>query len=109
VFRSITEGPVANVGRGLLYAVGVYALVLLIRPATTGRTASVVTVAGCWIVEFAQLTPFPAEASQHSALSRLVLGSTFQPVDLASYLIGALLAWAVTAVTAVDQPCSRPL
>jgi hypothetical protein len=96
-FRACTEGTVAKAGGDILYAVGVYAFVLLLRPRTTGRVTAAIAVAVCWAVEFAQLTPFPAEASRHSTLSRLVLGSTFHPPDLAYYLIGVLLAAAVSA------------
>jgi hypothetical protein len=103
--RSLTESPVTKLGGDLLYAVAIYALVLLIRPLTPARAAAVVATALCWLVEFAQLTPFPAEASRHSALSRLVLGSTFHPSDLASYLIGVLLAWAAS-VGGNDLPWS---
>ncbi|HST81626.1 MAG TPA: DUF2809 domain-containing protein [Kineosporiaceae bacterium] len=97
-FPTVAAGPVANVGRDALYAVGIYALVLLICPQAGERAVAVVTAAICWGVEFAQLTGFPAEASRHSSLARVVLGSTFNPADLAFYLIGVLLATAVTAV-----------
>jgi hypothetical protein len=94
-FRAFTEGALAKAGGDILYAVGVYALVLLIRPGLSRTAAAAAASALCWSVEFAQLTPFPAEASRHSALGRLVLGSTFYPADLASYLVGVLLATAV--------------
>jgi hypothetical protein len=42
----------------------------------------------CWIVEFAQLTPWPAQLSAGSAAARLALGSTFNLPDLAWYAAG---------------------
>jgi hypothetical protein len=45
-------------------------------------------VAFCWLVEFAQLTPYPEELSDRSVLARLVLGSTFNPPDLFWYVVG---------------------
>ena len=102
--RAVSEGPVAKVGGDVLYAVAVYALVLLIRPRTSRRAAAGAVTLICWGVEFAQLTPFPAEASQHSAPARLLLGSTFYPADLAAYLIGVLLTTAVrTALLAAQS------
>jgi hypothetical protein len=97
-FARVTAGPVANVGRDALYAAGIYVFVLLVRPHTAERTVAVVAAAICWSLEFAQLTGFPAEASRHSPLAGLVLGSTFNPADLACYVIGVLLATTVTAV-----------
>ena len=97
VFRALTDGAVAKVGGDALYAVAVHLLVLLIRPATRPGTAAALTAGICWLVEFAQLTPFPAWASQRSIVARLVLGSTFQAADLAYYLIGVLLIWSLDA------------
>jgi hypothetical protein len=94
--RAVLDGPVAKAGGDILYAVGIYALVFLIRPRISARAAAAIAVAVCWAVEFAQLTPFPAAISRHSTLGRLALGSTFHPPDLMSYVIGVLLAWAVT-------------
>jgi hypothetical protein len=90
-FRALTHGCVAKVGGDVLYALGVLALVFLARPRIRVWTAAVVAGAVCAGVEFAQLTPFPAEISRHSTLGRLILGSTFHPADLASYLVGVLL------------------
>jgi hypothetical protein len=49
-------------------------------------------VAFCWLVEFAQLSPYPAELSDRSTLARLVLGSTFNPPDLFWYVAGVAVA-----------------
>lgn len=89
--RAVTDGSVAKVGGVALYGTMIYVTLVLLQPRLTPRSAATLAGIVCWTVEFAQLTPFPAAASSHSTLVRLALGSTFNPPDLASYLVGILL------------------
>jgi hypothetical protein len=90
-WRSFTGGEVAKFGGDVLYATMIYAIVVLVRPWAGAVICATVALLFCSAVEFAQLTPWPAAASRHSALARLALGSTFHWADLAAYLVGVLL------------------
>jgi hypothetical protein len=90
-WRSFTAGEVAKFGGDVLYATMIYAVVVLVRPWAGVVISATLALLFCAAVEFAQLTPWPAAASRHSALARLALGSTFHWSDLAAYLVGVLL------------------
>jgi hypothetical protein len=92
--RAVFDGAFAKYAGDALYAALVYALVLIALPHLKTRWVAAVAVAFCWLVEFAQLTPYPADLSARSGLARLVLGSTFNPPDLFWYVVGV----AATAV-----------
>ena len=65
----------------------------------TPLKAAASALAVSWGVEFLQLGEMTAELSQRSAVTRLVLGSTFNPPDLFWYAVGAAAGWLVhTAV-----------
>jgi hypothetical protein len=102
----ITGGGLVNGAAGLaqysgtaLYAATVYAGVFVLAPRTRPWVAGVVAIAFCWIVEFFQITGVPAELSDRSVLARLALGRTFDPSDLAWYVVGVLplvaVQWAI--------------
>ncbi|MEZ0075259.1 DUF2809 domain-containing protein [Planotetraspora sp. GP83] len=93
--RAAFEGPVAKYTGDLLYTVLVYALIIVVAPRTRPVTAAAVALGISWLVEFAQLTPIPAELSARSTVARLVLGSTFNAPDLFWYAVGACLGWAL--------------
>jgi hypothetical protein len=92
--RAVFGGAFAKYTGVALYAALVYALVLVVLPRARAWHAAAAAVAFCWLVEFAQLTPYPADLSDRSVLARLVLGSTFHPPDLIWYVVGV----AATAV-----------
>jgi hypothetical protein len=52
------------------------------------RVAAVVALVLCCVVELARLSPQTAELSARSAPARIVLGGTFNPIDLAWYAVG---------------------
>jgi uncharacterized protein DUF2809 len=90
--RATTDGTIAKVGGVALYGTMIYAVLLMARQRTPPLRTAVAACLVCWAIEFAQLTPFPAEASRHSTPARLVLGSTFNAPDLLAYPAGILLA-----------------
>ncbi|MEW9528319.1 DUF2809 domain-containing protein [Microbispora sp. NPDC049125] len=93
--RSLAEGDVAKCAGDALYTVLLYALVVLVAPRARPVTAACVAAAVSWVVEFSQLSGVPAELSRHSAVARLVLGSTFNAPDLFWYAAGAAAACSV--------------
>ncbi|MEU9888448.1 DUF2809 domain-containing protein [Sphaerisporangium sp. NPDC051011] len=95
--RALAGGDFAKYAGDALYTVLVYGLVVLAAPRVRPVTAAGIALAVSWIVEFAQLSGVPAELSRHSALARLVLGSTFNAPDLFWYAAGAGTALLVHA------------
>ena len=86
--RQVTTGAFAKYAGVALYAALVYALAVLLVPRWRPLWTALAAVAFCWLVEFAQLTPYPAEMSDRSGLARLALGSTFNAPDLFWYVVG---------------------
>jgi hypothetical protein len=92
--RAVATGAFAKYAGVALYASLIYALAVVLLPRLAPATVAVCAVAFCWLVEFAQLTPYPADLSARSGLARLVLGSTFNAPDLFWYVVGAALVGA---------------
>ncbi|MDC7123063.1 DUF2809 domain-containing protein [Cellulomonas fimi] len=97
VVATSASGPLADPAGDALYAVLVYVLVLLVVPRLAPWRAGVVATAVCAAVEVAQLTGAPAALVQAVPVSRFVVGTTFVPVDLVAYAVGAGLAMVVDA------------
>ncbi|MFF9074075.1 DUF2809 domain-containing protein [Streptomyces sp. NPDC014735] len=95
--RAVAEGDIAKYAGDALYTVLICTLVLVGAPRTRPLAAAGIGLAVSWAVELLQLTGLPADLSRHSAVARLVLGSTFNAPDLLWYAVGAGAAWAVVA------------
>ena len=90
--RAVGGGPFAKYAGVALYAAWIYVLIVLITPRRSVPVTAALALGVCWIVEFAQLTSLPASLSARSVVLRLVLGTTFNPPDLAWYAVGVALA-----------------
>lgn len=71
-----------------LYAVLIFLLVAFIMPRAPSPTVAGTALAVCWAIEFLQLTGLPAALSRAVPLASLVVGSTFQWLDLLAYAVG---------------------
>lgn len=91
--RTLADGAVAKYAGDALYTVLLCALVALCAPRARPLAVAGTGLALSWAVELSQLTGVPAELSRHSAVARLVLGSTFNAPDLLWYAVGAAAAW----------------
>ena len=98
--RFLAAGPVADLSGGVLYAVLVYVLLVFLRPGAAPWQTAAITLAFCTAIELLQLTPLPAALSAAFPPARLVLGSTFVPLDLAAYALGAVLALGIDSLVA---------
>ncbi|MEN2742126.1 DUF2809 domain-containing protein [Microbacterium sp. X-17] len=78
-----------------LYAVLVFLLVAVVAVRAPSAVVGGIAFALCAAVEVFQLTGVPAYLSATIPGVELVLGSTFQWIDLLAYLFGAALAAAV--------------
>ncbi|ELP66565.1 DUF2809 domain-containing protein [Streptomyces turgidiscabies] len=103
--RAVAAGSLAKYGGDALYTVLLLTLVVVVAPRVTPPTAAGSALAISWGVEFLQLSEVTTELSRRSVVSRLVLGSTFNPPDLFWYAVGAAAGWLIH--TAVDSGVHR--
>jgi hypothetical protein len=82
---------VAKYGGVALWATAAYAGVLVVRPGTSVRGASLCALGLSLAVELAQLTDGPAWLSSRHLLLRLIFGTTFSAWDLCAYPVGVAL------------------
>lgn len=81
-----------------LYAVLMYLLLAFLLPRRPRWQVAVVALAVCWGIELFQATGVPADLAGMWPPVRLLLGTTFVPVDLLSYAAGVACALAVDAL-----------
>ena len=86
--------PAGYVGDAL-YTVMVHALLVAARPAIGPAVAACWALGISWTVEFLQLTDIPAQLSAAVPLMRLVVGTTYNALDLVAYAVGAAAAYLV--------------
>lgn len=104
--RAVAEGDLAKYAGDALYTVLICALVALCAPRARPAVVAGAGLAVSWAVELLQLTGAPADLSRHSAVARLVLGSTFNAPDLLWYGVGAAAVWG--ALAAATSPSRGP-
>lgn len=80
-----------------LYAVAVYAGVVLVAPGVRPAMAAGLAAGWCVAVELFQLTGIPIQASVAFPPAVLVLGTVFDPRDLFVYPLAVGVAWAIDA------------
>ena len=89
----VATGPLADFLADALYAVLIYLLVTLFFPRMAPIASVGMAYGVCAFIEVCQLTGGPAALAAAFPPSRLVLGTTFSPVDLAAYAVGVLAAF----------------
>lgn len=87
-------GPAGDV----LYATLMYLAIAFVLPRTGRWQVAAVALSVCWAIELFQTTGIPAQLAQVFPPVRLLLGTTFVPLDLLSYAIGVGLALRVDTV-----------
>ena len=97
--RAYTGGAFAKYAGIALYACLVYVIVRLFVPRASPPVVAPIALGLCWAIEFAQLTPVPANLSERSVLLRLVFGTTFNAPDLLWYAVGVASAAGLHFVT----------
>lgn len=111
--RFVVAGPVGDFLGGVLYTVLIAVIVFPVVTAIVKRRMPVSALRNShWIaagvalavsvaVELLQLSSIPAQLSEVFAPARLVLGTSFAPLDLVAYGVGAVLAGAVGSLVVV--------
>ncbi|MDQ0094023.1 ribosomal maturation YjgA family protein [Paeniglutamicibacter psychrophenolicus] len=96
--RFLGSGPAADLAGGVLYAVLVYVLATFLRPRAGHVANALAALVFCVLIELLQLTDIPADLAAFFPPVRLVLGTTFVPLDLLAYGLGTALALGVDLV-----------
>ncbi|WP_105036700.1 DUF2809 domain-containing protein [Cryobacterium aureum] len=86
------NGPVGDFAADALYAALAYVVVSFIAPRVRPQVSAPVAYLVCVAIEAAQLSPMPAALADAFPPARLVLGTTFAPVDLLAYAVGVSAA-----------------
>ncbi|UOE43368.1 DUF2809 domain-containing protein [Agromyces larvae] len=91
----VDRSPAIDLLGSVLYAALIGFAVLLVAPVAPPWVPAAVAFAAAAVIEGLQLTPLPAAISAVVPGAHLVLGSAFDPWDLAAYAVGALVVWVV--------------
>lgn len=107
--RAFVDAAWAGPAGDVLYATLMYLAIAFVLPRTARWQVAALALAVCWAIELFQATGIPAQLAQVFPPVRLLLGTTFVPLDLLSYAIGVGLAVVadavvVRAVTGVASP-----
>ncbi|GEK22962.1 DUF2809 domain-containing protein [Cellulomonas xylanilytica] len=97
------QHPLADPAGDALYAVLVYALLVVVAPRARAAAVAAVAFGLCLLVELAQLTGVPGAVVDAVPVARYALGTTFVPVDLVAYAAGVLGAMLVRRTAAVRR------
>ncbi|WP_167041181.1 DUF2809 domain-containing protein [Salinibacterium sp. ZJ454] len=105
-------GAAADFTADALYAVLAYLVVALLAPRMPPAAVAGIAYGLCALIELGQLTGLPAALAVLFPPARLLLGTTFAPLDLLAYAVGvagALLAeWLLLARRAHRDAVNRP-
>lgn len=96
--RFLGAGLLADLSGGILYAVLIYILAIFVRPAGSRISTAGLALGFCVAVELLQISSLPATLGAAFPPIRLVLGSTFVPLDLLAYLLGVLVALGIDSL-----------
>lgn len=103
------DGWWADALGSVLYTAAVFVGLVLLRPGARGWVLATLACAVAAAVELAQLTPVPAALAEAWPPVRLLLGTSFDPRDLAAYAVGAGVVGALDALAArVSARRARP-
>lgn len=81
-------GPVGDFSADALYAVLAYLAVSFVAPRVRSQVIAGVSFLVCAAIEVSQLSGGPAALAEVFPPARLILGTTFAPLDLVAYALG---------------------
>ena len=102
IVHYLTVGFAADFVADALYAVVVFLVLSFVFAHRPGWQPAVGAIVFCAGIEALQLTGLPAMLGEVLPPVRLVLGSTFSPLDLVAYVIGVLVALGVATWPRLD-------
>lgn len=86
------------------YAVLAYLVIALAFPVLRCAVVAVLAFAACALVELLQLTDVPLLLAEAFPPARLVLGTTFAPLDLVAYAVGVMVACILDGLARRSRP-----
>lgn len=86
--RFLPLGLFADLAGGVLYAVLIYLLVGWLTPHWKSSSVALCAIGWCFVIEFLQLSAFPAFLAAEFPPARLVFGTGFAALDLLAYALG---------------------
>ncbi|MFF1877507.1 DUF2809 domain-containing protein [Leifsonia sp. NPDC058230] len=95
--HGLVGGFVGGFAGDALYAALIYTLIVVLAPRSRIVVVAIVATVFCAAIELLQLTPLPAALSRSVPGASLVVGSTFQWIDLVAYAVGIAIVAAVDA------------
>jgi len=104
----LDRSSVSDLLGSVLYVMLIGLLVLLVRPSLPNLVIAAIALGIATVVELLQLTPVSSEVVGAFPPARLVLGSSFDPLDLVAYLAGALLLIPLLRVIARTETVRTP-
>ncbi|WP_445443219.1 ribosomal maturation YjgA family protein [Clavibacter sp. km1a] len=94
-------------GRGLwpdlFYAAAIHLALIAVMPRVDTVVHGAAVLVWCTGIELLQITGWPAIWALHVPLCRLILGTGFDPLDLAAYALGVLLVLLVDRLLRVGR------
>ncbi|PXA68908.1 DUF2809 domain-containing protein [Cryobacterium arcticum] len=102
VVHFVTVGVVGDFVADALYAVMVYLMLSFVFVRRPSWQVAIVAIVVCVGIELFQLSGVPADLAEVFPPARLVLGTTFTPVDLVAYVFGVVVAAAVNTWRRLD-------
>jgi len=87
----------SDIAGDALYAAAAYAAVVVVLPRLRPVAVAAIAAGWCIAVELFQLTGIPLAAGAAFTPAMLVLGTVFDPRDLAVYSLTVAVAWAIDA------------
>lgn len=94
----VGTGWAADALGSVLYTAAVFVGLVLLRPAARGWLLAAGAFAVATAVELAQLTAAPAALAEAWPPVRLLLGTSFDPRDVAAYALGAVVVGVLDAL-----------
>ena len=85
----MVDGPAGDFLADALYAFLTYLLVCVVAPRASAQVVAAVSFLVCVVIEVSQLTGAPAALAEVFPPARLIFGTTFSPLDLVAYALGA--------------------
>lgn len=109
VHLALPDTSASDIAGDALYAVAVYAGIVLVAPGLRPIAAALIAAAFCIAIELFQLTGIPLRLGSVFPPAMLVLGTVFDPRDLVVYPAAVGVAWAVDVLVgaAVARNYSR--
>jgi hypothetical protein len=99
----VTHGDGRGLGPDVLYAAALHLALIALMPRVDPVVHGAAVLVWCTGVELLQITGWPAMWAQDAPLVPLLIGTAFDPLDLAAYALGVLLVLLVDRLLRIGR------